>query len=282
MRQSVLLHSHEVAYVDHAGAGIPLLLVHGVGSSLETWGDVPDRLAATGFRVIAVDLIGHGESGLGNGDFSLGANASVIRDLLDHLGVGRVHLVGHSLGGGVSMQFLYQFPDRVETLTLVSSGGLGPDVAATLRAATLPGSRMVIRLASRPGFVSTASWLGRALNAFGKDVDALSPRAMSRLSALSDDGRSAAFLATLRSVVGPAGQTVYAMNKLQSVDPERVLVIWGAEDPTLPVQHAWDTHEQLPGSRIVIVPGAHHHPHTDNPDLFVRALVQHVGLPVAH
>jgi pimeloyl-ACP methyl ester carboxylesterase len=280
MRQSVLLHGHEVAFDERAGTGIPLLLVHGVGSSLETWGDVPDRLAASGFHVVAVDLIGHGASGLGNGDFSLGANASMMRDLLDHLGIDRVHLVGHSLGGGVSMQFLYQFPDRVETLTLVSSGGLGPDVAATLRAATLPGSHMVIRMASRQGFVNTASWLGRALGTFGKEVDALSPRAMGRLRALNDQARSAAFLATLRSVVGPSGQTVYAIDKLQTFDPERVLVIWGAEDPTLPVKHAWDTHEQLPGSRVVIVPGAHHHPHTDDPDTFVRALVAHVGLPV--
>ncbi len=278
MRQSVLLHGHRIAFVDLAGSGIPLVLVHGVGSSLETWGDVPRRLAASGRRVIAVDLIGHGESGLGNGDFSLGANASMIRDLLDHLGVERVHLIGHSLGGGVSMQFLYQFPDRVDTLTLVSSGGLGPDVAATLRAATLPGSSTVIKLASKAGFVNTASWVGRTLKAVGKDVDALSPRAMSRLRALNDDGRSAAFLATLRSVVGPMGQTVYAMDKLQSVEPERVLVIWGAEDPTLPVQHAWDTHEQLPGSRVVIVPGAHHHPHTDDPDRFVRVLIEHVGV----
>jgi pimeloyl-ACP methyl ester carboxylesterase len=282
MRQSVLLHGHEVAFVDRAGTGIPLVLVHGVGSSLETWADVPERLAAAGFRVVAVDLIGHGESGLGNGDFSLGANASVIRDLLDHLDIERVHLVGHSLGGGVSMQFLYQFPDRVETLTLVSSGGLGPDVAATLRAATLPGSHFVIRMASRPGFVKTASWVGRALTALGKDVDALSPRAMSRLGALNDDARSAAFLATLRSVVGPTGQTVYGVDKLQSFDPTRVLVIWGAEDPTLPVKHAWDAHDQMPGSRVVIVPGAHHHPHNDNPEQFVRALVQHVGLPIAH
>ena len=281
MRQTAVLHGHEIAFDEYPGRGVPLVLVHGVGSSLETWCDVPSRLSADGYHVIAVDLIGHGLSGLGNGDFSLGANASVIRDLLDHLGIERVHLVGHSLGGGVSMQFIYQFPERVDTLTLVSSGGLGPDVAATLRAATLPGSKFVIRLASGPKVVDAVSWVGRTLTAFGLDVDALGPRAMTRLRALREDGRSEAFLSTLRSVVGPSGQTVYAMNKLQSVDASRVLIVWGSEDQTLPVRHAWDTHEQLPGSRVVIVPGAHHHPHTDDPDRFIRALTEHVGLPVA-
>lgn len=280
MRESVTVRGHEIAFVHLPGAGLPIVLVHGVGSSIETWDDVPERLAAAGHPVVAVDLIGHGESGLGNGDYSLGANAAAIRDLLDHLGYQRVHLVGHSLGGGVSMQFTYQFPDRVETLTLVSSGGLGPDVAARLRVATLPGAKTVIRAMSAKRAIGAASWVGRRLDDAGMQVEAFGQRAVSRIAALHDEGRSDAFLATLRSVVGYEGQRVSALQKLDAIDPTSVLVIWGSEDSMIPATHAWDAHEQLPGSRIVIVPGASHHPHTDDPDLFVRAVLEHVGARV--
>lgn len=139
------VHGDDLAFEFHLGTGTPLLLVHGVGSSTKTWSDVMQRLRGAGRTVVAIDLLGHGESGHGNGDFSLGANASRIRDLLDHLGMDRVHVVGHSLGGGVSLQFQYQYPERVESLTLISSGGLGEEVSAGLRAASLPGSEVVFR-----------------------------------------------------------------------------------------------------------------------------------------
>ncbi|MGD9954995.1 MAG: alpha/beta fold hydrolase, partial [Candidatus Nanopelagicales bacterium] len=142
-RRTAALPGHEIAYVELPGTGMPVVLVHGVGSSIDTWGDIPQRLAAEGRAVVAVDLLGHGGSDVGNGDFSLGANASAIRDLLQHLGHERIHLVGHSLGGGVSLQLAYQYPHLLESLTLISSGGLGADVGLSLQAASLPGSELV-------------------------------------------------------------------------------------------------------------------------------------------
>lgn len=264
VRRTAHLPGHTVAYAAFEGCGTPLLLVHGVGSSLDTWEDLPERIAAAGHPVVALDLLGHGESGAGNGDYSLGANASVMRDLLDHLGIDRVHLVGHSLGGGVSLQFQYQYPERVESLTLISSGGLGAEVSAGLRAASLPGSEVVFRALASDRVIG---WIGGSAP----------PRVVEKLQRLQDERRLRAFLATVRSVVGPQGQRVRATDKFDSVtDPTSVLIIWGENDSTLPMSHGVSAHEMLPGSSFVSVPGAGHHPHVDAPDLVGEAILRHV------
>lgn len=263
--QTVTLHGDQLSYELHRGSGIPVLLIHGVGSSTHTWTDVIARLHGAGRTVVAVDLLGHGESGAGNGDFSLGANASCIRDLLDHLGMDRVHVVGHSLGGGVSLQFQYQFPARVESLTLISSGGLGPEVSFGLRAASLPGSEVVFRAITDDRVLG---WLRRG---------ALSDRAADKLQRLQDDGRRQAFLATVRSVVGPQGQLVCATDKFGSVtDPASVLIIWGETDAIIPLDHGARAHEMLKGSHFVVIPGAGHHPHEDSPELVGESILRHV------
>lgn len=276
-RRIAHLPGHSVAYAWLPGAGTPLLLVHGVGSSLDTWDDLPERLAAAGHSVVAVDLLGHGESGPGNGDYSLGANASAIRDLLDHLGIDRVHIVGHSLGGGVSMQFAYQFPGRIDSLVLISSGGLGEEVSAGLRAATLPGAETVLRTITSPGMLRAIVGGGRALQALGVTSSTLTPRTVAKFERLQDPRRLTGFLATVRSVVGPEGQRVSALDKLGVVDPSRVLVIWGDADPMVPMEHGRHACDLLPGSRFMVVPGAGHHPHNDDPDAVLAALLTHVA-----
>lgn len=274
-RRTAALPGHEIAYVELPGTGVPVVLVHGVGSSIDTWGDIPQRLAAAGRAVVAVDLLGHGGSGVGNGDFSLGANASAIRDLLGHLGHERIHLVGHSLGGGVSLQLAYQFPHLLESLTLISSGGLGADVGLSLRAASLPGSELVLRAASSERSVRSARWLAARLAKVGIEPEALNPRALAKLEDMRDARRLAAFLATVRSVVGPDGQRVSALAKMSGLDPSRVLIIWGDQDPMLPMQHGVDAHALLPGSRFVVVEGATHHPHTHAPQFVVDEILAH-------
>src|SRR5204862_3753520 len=124
------------------------------------------RLAAHQM-VIAPDLMGHGDSAKPRGDYSLGAHASGIRDLLIALNVERASVVGHSLGGGIAMQFAYQFPERCERLVLVSSGGLGEEVHALLRAATLPGSELVLPLLAHSRLLETVSLVPRALGKLG-------------------------------------------------------------------------------------------------------------------
>jgi pimeloyl-ACP methyl ester carboxylesterase len=138
------LHGEEIAYRT-AGEGPALLLIHGITSDSTVWERVMPGLARQ-CTVIAPDLAGHGESHRGRGDYSLGAHASTLRDLLMTLGHTRATVLGHSLGGGVAMQFAYQFPEMCERLVLVDSGGLGQEVSFLLRAATLPGSELVLPL----------------------------------------------------------------------------------------------------------------------------------------
>src|SRR6201995_3456192 len=144
----VILHGAPVRF-HRMGEGPPVVLIHGITSSSRTWRSVMQGLAAR-HTVVAPDLLGHGRSGKPRGDYSLGAYASGVRDLLSVLGIARATVVGHSLGGGIAMQFAYQFPDRLERLVLVSSGGLGPDVGLPLRLGTLPRSSPGLSVAA-PG-----------------------------------------------------------------------------------------------------------------------------------
>ena len=136
------LYGDRVAYQD-VGSGEALLLLHGMAGSSETWRAVIPQLSRR-YRVVAPDLIGHGQSAKPRGDYSLGAFAVWLRDLLDELGVTRATIVGHSLGGGVAMQFVYQHPDYCQRLILISSGGLGPDVGLVLRLLSAPGAELVL------------------------------------------------------------------------------------------------------------------------------------------
>src|SRR6476619_1889779 len=144
----VELHGHRVIY-RIAGSGPPVVLLHGMLTSSRHWSEVALRLAED-HTVIAPDLIGHGDSATPRGDYSLGAHAASIRDLLAAIGIDRATIVGHSLGGGVAMQFFYQFPQRTERLALVSSGGLGREVSPLLRSAALPGASAMVWVASHP------------------------------------------------------------------------------------------------------------------------------------
>jgi pimeloyl-ACP methyl ester carboxylesterase len=269
------LHGRDLAYRDLPGTGVPVLLIHGVGSSMATWGDVPERINAAGLRVVVVDLPGHGESSRERGDYSLGSTASTMRDLLDELAIPVVHLVGHSLGGGIAMQFTYQFPERVASVVLESSGGLGAETFAGLRAATIPGSELAIRWAINRRTLAVAARVGRGLACVGITPHALKPTSLDTVSLLAEPDRRAAFLSTLRSVVGPGGQRVSALDKLHLMSGDRFLIIWGDRDPMIPMSHGQNAHERLPGSTFVVFPGATHESHTHDPERFADLVVEH-------
>ena len=159
--QTAILNGQKYSYVD-SGDGPAVLFIHGLTGSHRNWAHLVDRLKAN-HRVLAPDLFGHGASAKPMGDYSLGAHAATLRDLLDRLGINRVTLVGHSFGGGIAMQFCYLFPERVERLVLVSSGGLGRDVSALLRSATLPGAEWVLPLVASSWVRGRAESVGRIL-----------------------------------------------------------------------------------------------------------------------
>ena len=263
------LHGHRAVYRT-IGSGPTVVLIHGMINSSRHWETVAQRLAGS-YRVIAPDLIGHGEAATPRGDYSLGAHAAAIRDLLTTIGVERATIVGHSLGGGVAMQFTYQFPEMVERLVLVSSGGLGPDVSPILRAAALPGAELFITATAAVG-TKVGSVVGRGLNLVGLRPNADLTEITRGYATLVDPERRKAFVATLRSVVGMEGQRVGALDKLYLADTLPVLIVWGENDPIIPVDHGREAHAALAGSHLEIFEDTGHIPQQERPGRFIAVL----------
>ena len=177
---SLELHGHEVIYRT-AGSGPPVVIVHGMVNSSKHWREVALKLAET-HTVIVPDLIGHGDSAAVRGDYSIGAHAAVIRDLLSAIGVESATFVGHSLGGGIAMQFFYQFPSKVERLALVSSGGLGQEVSPMLRGAALPGAAGLVWAASHRSVLGTLDGIAAAAARPGGGRPSISGRSHARFA----------------------------------------------------------------------------------------------------
>lgn len=268
-----VLHGQEVAYERYAGPGPLLVMVHGVGSSSSTWDTVVPHLAAAGANVLTLDLPGHGASSKERGDYSLGALASTVRDLLDHLGHESCIFVGHSLGGGIAMQFAYQFPARCEGLVLVASGGLGREAFPLLRAASLPGAELVLPLLAHRRTVGAVAAIGRALSYLRIGENLLSAESLSPLRELADPAARTAFLATLRGVIDISGQRVSAMSKLPAASHLPTLLVWGDRDPIIPIAHGRQALELLPNARLVVFPGAGHEPYRHDPVRFATLLL---------
>jgi len=267
--RTVTLHGRSVTYAE-AGSGPLLLLIHGMAGTYENWQAVIEPLARH-HTVLAPDLPGHGASQPGGGDYSLGALAAGLRDLLMALGRERATLVGHSLGGGIAMQLAYQFPEITERLVLVSSGGLGPEVSPVLRAAALPGADLFIAATAGPGRVA-GSAVARGLAAVGLRPNEDVAEVARGYASLADPERRAAFLATLRAVVGTDGQRVHAGDRLYLAEGIPVLIIWGEHDPIIPVHHGEMAHQAISGSRLEIFDGVGHLPQLEAPARFVAVL----------
>jgi pimeloyl-ACP methyl ester carboxylesterase len=269
-----MLHGRRLNYV-HAGNGPVLLLIHGIAGTLENWQAVTAPLARQ-YTVIAPDLPGHGGSAPSAGDYSLGALATGLRDLLVALGHERATLVGHSLGGGIAMQFTYQFPEMTERLVLVSSGGLGPEVSKLLRAAALPGADQFIAATAALGNI-VGSKVARGLGILGLRASTDVAVVAGGYASLVDRDRRSAFLATLRGVIGTGGQRIHAGDRLYLAEGMPVQIIWGERDPIIPVQHARNAHEAMPGSQLQIFEGVGHLPQIEAPAQFIAVLERFIA-----
>ncbi len=263
------LHGDRIAYRDE-GDGEVLLLIHGMAGSSETWRAVIPPLSKK-FRVIAPDLLGHGESAKPRTDYSLGAFAVWLRDFLDELGISRATVVGHSLGGGVAMQFVYQHPDYAQRLILISSGGLGPDVGWVLRLLSAPGAEFVLPIIAPPPVLS----VGNKLRTWMKSAGIRSPRGAelwSAYSSFSDGQTRQSFLRTLRSVVDYRGQAVSALNRLRLREDLPVMAIWGERDGIIPVAHAYAAHEARTDARLEVLPDVGHFAQVEAPEQVVELI----------
>ena len=268
--RTVTLHGHELSYLD-SGTGPVVLFIHGILGSRRNWAQLIDRIDDN-HRVIVPDLFGHGESAKPVGDYSLGAHAATMRDLLDRLGIERVTLVGHSLGGGIAMEFYYLFPERVERLVLVASGGLGREVNPVLRSATLPGAEWLLPLIASGWVRARAEAAGRIMSRVGwkpgSDIAAI----WQGFTSLADGESRRAFLATTRAVIDPGGQSVSAHDYLPDAVPIPTLVVWGSRDRMIPAWHAISAQQSIPECRVELFHGAGHFPHLDEPDRFAELL----------
>ena len=274
---AVKIHGHQVAYLMNGdpAAGRPvLLLVHGMAGSSATWRDVIPGLAHR-YTVVASDLPGHGQSDKPRQDYSLGAMANTLRDLMVALRIDRATVVGHSLGGGIAMQFAYQHPSYCERLVLVASGGLGQEVSWILRALTFPGAEYALPILF-PDFVRRA---GESVGGWLRSVGLRAPAVEQQWAAyasLTDSRTRNAFLRTLRAVVDLGGQTVNAHDRLYLTSTVPTLIIWGAQDRIIPVSHAHHAHESMPASRLVLFDDAGHFLHAEKPHHFVESITEFV------
>src|ERR1700733_1120950 len=263
------IHGYQRAY-RIAGSGPAILLIHGIGDNSTTWNTVQAKLAQR-FTVIAPDLLGHGKSDKPRADYSVAGYANGMRDLLSVLDIERVTIVGHSLGGGVAMQFAYQFPHLVERLILVSAGGVTKDVNVVFRWASLPMGSEALALLRLPLVLPAVQVAGKVLGAalgstgLGRDL----PNVLRILDDLPEPTASSAFSRTLRAVVDWRGQIVTMLDRCYLTQAIPVLIVWGTRDVVVPVRHAWMAHSAMPGSRLEIFEGSGHFPFHDDPARFI-------------
>ncbi len=256
-----------------AGSGPVLLLIHGIGDNSTTWHSVHSKLAQR-FTVIAPDLLGHGQSDKPRADYSVAAYANGMRDLLSVLDIDKCTVVGHSLGGGVAMQFSYQFPQLVERLILVGAGGSPRTSNIALRVASLPLGGEALALLRLPMVLPALQVAGRALGTvfgstgLGRDI----PDALRILTDLPEPTASSAFTRTLRSVVDWRGQVVTMLDRCYLTESVPVQLIWGDQDAVIPVGHAKMAHAAMPGSQLEIFARSGHFPFHDDPDRFVEVV----------
>ncbi len=263
-------HGRHLA-VRRAGTGPSIVLIHGMAGSLTTWDPVFEGLARH-HDVIAVDLPGHGESSRLRGDFSLGSLAASVRDILDALEVKAATIVGHSLGGGIAMQFMYQFPERCERLILVSSGGLGREVTPMLRALTVPGAGLALAGGARLQRQRHVAAVGRFARPLAARVWNDLPYMMRQMATLDDPETRRSFLATINAVIDLGGQGINATDRLHLAAGLPTLIVWGESDRMIPIAHGRAAADVVPHSRFEPIPGAGHYPHEDDPELFLTVV----------
>jgi len=273
--QYTTVHGYRRAF-RYAGSGPALLLLHGIGDSSDTWEPVIEELAQH-YTVIAPDLLGHGRSDRPRADYSIAAYACGMRDLISVLDLDRVTVLGHSLGGGIAMQFAYQFPERCERLVLVGTGGVGPKTHKLLHMVATPGVETMLPLLRVPGVKQVGSVGLRMLHWLDTDLGRDSDDLMRIFDALPDSPARSAFLRTLRAAVDRRGQVITMLDRCYLAEGMPTLLIWGERDAIIPVDQASLVHEAMPGSRLELFADSGHFPHHTESERFLAVLHDFMG-----
>jgi pimeloyl-ACP methyl ester carboxylesterase len=269
--ETVRIHGHEVAYCSAGSDGPAVVLLHGLAGCSAGWQGLARHLGDR-YRLIAPDLLGHGQTAKPRGDYSVGAHATGVRDLLDVLGVERATLVGHSFGGGVAMQLAYLCPERAERLVLVASGGLGDEVSPLLRALSLPLSEFVLPLVMISGLRDVAGAIRACLGRIGLRTDPVLEEVLATYGRLTNREAQRAFVETVRASIDWNGQRASARDRLRLASELPTLIVWGAHDRVIPVEHARATHAAIPGSRLEVFEDSGHFLPLEHPGRLARLL----------
>ncbi len=263
----------DVAYVDSGGSGPPVVLVHGLSSYLSYWEYQIPHLAKSGYRVLALDLPGYGQSGRPDAPYTPPWYADVVAGFMDGVGVERAVVLGHSMGGQVAMTLALEHPERVSGLVLSAPAGIERFTAGDAR-------------------VMSAYWTeGRALETteeelrytftrvvFNRVDDGVERLLQERVRMQHTPEFRGTSVAVARSIVGMLDHPV--IDRLGEIAVP-TLVVYGTDDRMIPnpLLHGGRTstiarqaEAAIPGSRIVLVPGGGHTVHHDAPDAFHAAV----------
>lgn len=271
------IDGHRRAFVT-GGSGPAVLLLHGIGCDHTTWDATLDLLVAD-HTVISPDFLGHGHSDNPRADYSVGAFADRLRELLGLLDIETVTVVGHSFGGGVALQFALQYPQVTERLVLVDPGGLGTEVHPMLRAMTLPGAETALGVWTFPPLLAATKLAAGVVHHYKLPGSVDLPFALSVLGSIAEPTRRSAFLHILRSVIDWRGQQVSVLDQLRMLSRTPILLVWGERDSVLPARQGAELARNLPTVQLHTVPGAGHFPHIDEPAEFSRLLTGFLATP---
>ena len=258
----------QVRYRDSGGTGPAVLLLHGIGGSLELW-SAQFIEANQGMRLIALDLPGHGLSDFGHHAFAPKTFAAFAWRVADALGLGRIHLAGNSMGGAICVQMRAQQPARVQTMLLAAAASLGRDCPMPFRLMTLP---VLGTLMSRAGPMAVTQQI-QAL--FGSSFVVTDEVRKTIERNVMRPGAQAAFLATLRQMTDLGGQRaslVADSHKALASAAVPVLMLHGRQDRVIPFAHSERAHKLAPGGRLQLVDDCGHTPQLERPAVFNAAL----------
>ncbi len=260
-RRHINVYGIRLAY-HQAGAGPPLVLLHGLGTSSITWSANLPVLAGR-FTVYALDLPGHGGSDKLAIDYSLDMGMRVIRRFLERVGVDRAAFMGSSMGGLLALRYALERPEQVSRLVLVDSAGLGRSIAWWLRLTAVPGIGELLHSRS----IVTVKGLAKRLFEAPERMERRLLSALHRVR--TQQVANEAMVQVARNGAGLRGlrDGAYELPRLGDVAAP-VLVVWGERDRVFPVEHARDIARRFPSVRVEVLPGVGHWPQMEAPEAF--------------
>ncbi len=278
----VIFHSDHSRFVDVDGVRVhyqeagdanapALLLIHGFASSTLVWSKVFLRLAAAGFRVIAIDMLGCGYSGKPrNGEYTIAGQASLLVDLLDRLKIKRATLVGSSYGGAVAATCALDYPQRVDKLVLI--GTVNNNRPLNYKLMRVFGSRVFGDVVS-PLLIGSRSLLRRRMKrVYDRHEWVLDERRVdARHFPLRATGTQRALIRTVRC------WDAERISREAHLIKQPTLLLWGENDREIPLADGERLHDQIPRSRLIVFLNCGHVPHEEYPEEFTNVVADFCG-----